>query len=627
MPDQDVSAFEFGDFRLDVAERHLYRDSEEIPLTAKAFDTLLLLVRSGGRTIPKDEFMREVWPGVVVEESNLSDNIYTLRQLLGDDAREPRFIRTVPKRGYRFVSDVRAVGTVPSAEKTRARKRSTAVMVAALLLVLTIVAAAIAVTRSRKDPPVPDSGDSVRTLAVLPFRSLHGQPTDEQLGLGLTDALITRLGNIERVIVRPTAAIVKYRDAPNAGDVGRELNVDAILNGALQRSGSRLRLSVQLVQTSDQRTLWAATFEESLSDLFALEDVISKKVAGALTIQLDALERKKLERRYTESAEAYMRYLEGRYLWSQHTRESLERSIDSFEQAIALDADFALAFAGLASSYNALGLWQYRSPAEAYTLAETAATRAIALDPSLAAAHAALGHIRLRHHWNAVAAEQDLLRAVAVSPRDFSGRLALGEALVVAGRFKEGFAELDRAATLDPLSTQPKFWRAAGLYFGRNYDEAIRELQDIVRVEPDSSMAYGLLWASYRERGLHDASVEARLTDLRLNGQDERSLNELRDTYLKAGLEAYRRAEIRLLESADNLSYDTTIFIAMNHAVLLERDAAFAALERAFRQRSAWLIELEVDPVWDSLRSDPRFSTLVARVKTESSREGNRAPA
>jgi DNA-binding winged helix-turn-helix (wHTH) protein/TolB-like protein len=612
----------FGPFELNRTQKLLFRDGELVALTPKAFDMLDLFVRNAGSMMEKDALMRGVWPDTFVDEANLSHHVFMLRRALGDDREGNRFIETIPRRGYRFVAplleepetvvvidDTIRQQIVVQKDEPRRPRRALLIAMAAAAAVAIAVALLWLNGRSEKASPV-------RSLAILPFKALRTGTADDQLGLGLADALITRLSNLDDVVIRPTGAIARYRGADSdLPAIGKQLGVDAILDGSVQRSGDRLRLTVQLVRVRDHRSLWAETFDEPFTDIFAMEDAVSHKVADALSPRLSPAHRQQMEKRYTSNSRAYERYLEGRYLWSQATPASLDASISRFSEAIATDPKFALADAGLAEAHNSLATWSFRPSRLSYAEAEAAASKALALDPNLGAAHVAMGRVAYRHRWDMPAAERHFRRALALNPNNFEARLALGEYLVVSGRFAEARNELELAAQLDPASLQVRMQRAIGKYFSRDYADAVRESEDILKFDPQFVVAYGILWASARELGLHDKAVNARLTDLRLNGYPDPALATLRRAFTTGGVDAYRRAEIAMLQSQPNPNYDVIIFLAMNYALVGDREAAFRWLDRACEERSGWLPEMAVDPVWDGLRTDGRFAALQARVR------------
>ncbi|PYQ05375.1 MAG: hypothetical protein DMF82_08645, partial [Acidobacteria bacterium] len=368
--------YDFGPFRLDPPKRLLLREGRPLALTPRAFDILVVLIENRGRVVDKDELMRLVWADVVVEEANLTQSVFTLRKLLGDGPHEHRYIATVPRRGYQFVADV--------CETHPAWPPST-----------------------RPDSPA-------RSLAVLPFAAL-GREVDEYMGLGLADALITRMGNIRQIVVRPTSAVRPYVGrATDPVSAGRRLGVDMVLEGSIQRAAGRIRVTVQLVSVDAGASVWGQCFDESLTDIFSIEDSISTRLATALVSSLTAEEKQRLHQRYTQDHEAYDAYLRGRHQWNTRTENGLRKALQQFERAVERDPAYALAHAGLADCYTLLGSAGYAMlpPREALARARAAAVRALEIDPDLAEAHTSLALVKFRLDWDWRDAESEFRRAI-----------------------------------------------------------------------------------------------------------------------------------------------------------------------------------------------------------------------
>lgn len=361
-----VYVYEFGDFRLDVGKHLLLRKGEPVPLPPKVFDLLLILVESQGQELKKDELIHRLWPDSFVEESNLTQSVFLLRKALGQSRGENRLVVTIPGRGYRFVEVVKPVGAEGFATSFG---------------------------QARELMPAADSV-AVRAIAVLPFKPLGAEAGDQYLGLGMADALINRLSHIQQIAVRPTDAVLKYTDpAQDPLAAGRELGVDALLNGRFQRAGEIIRVTVQLVRVGDGSLLWAEKFEEHVGNIFAVQDSISEQVGRALALKLSSEERKRLTRRETDSAEAYQAYLKGRYYSTKWTYSGWTKEIEYFSHAIEADPNYALAYTGLADAYYIVSNL-YLPPHEAMPKVKAAAMKALALDDALAEAHSSLALVR-----------------------------------------------------------------------------------------------------------------------------------------------------------------------------------------------------------------------------------------
>lgn len=473
--------YEFGPFRLEAARRRLTRDGEVLPINSKAFETLLALIRKHERIMAKDELMQAVWPDSFVEEVNLAQNVSALRKVFGETPGENRYIATIPGRGYRFVSDVSVVQDGDS-EILVQRQTTTTVVVeeqaddefastnagtmpalpaspvglfhsGKAIWISLALATAVAVagwyvwrrsTAAKETPPL--------SIAVLPFQALTS-PGDQYLGLGMTDAIITRLSNIQRLNVRPTSSVLRYAGTKTDPlQAGRELGVDSVLDGKVQKSDDVIRVTVQMLDVKDGRPLWAETFDQNFTNVFSFEDSISQKVVAALPVRLAGPEKRQLARNYTDNAEAYQNYIKGRYEEFRFTPEGLNAAIGYFDRAIALDPAYALAYAGLADAYTTASE-DSLSPREALPKAEAAARKAVALDDDLAEAHAALGH-SLLHQWKLAEAGKEFQRALALNPNNTAFYFTYGEYLTALGQFDAAIAEVNKALRLDPLSAE-----------------------------------------------------------------------------------------------------------------------------------------------------------------------------
>src|SRR2546423_1220369 len=445
MGERQAQIYKFGDFRLDAAKRLLLkRGGEAVPLTPKVFDTLLYLIENRGSVLTKDELMKALWPDTLVEENNLGQNISKLRGVLGESRGEHRYILTVPGRGYRFVADVKTSATRADAS----------------------------------------SGAAVNTLAVLPFRPLVAEPRDASLEMGMADTLIARLSNIREVVVRPISSVRKYVELeqdPLAA--GRELGAESVLDGSIQRWGDHIRVTVRLMRVADGASLWAAVFDEKFTDIFAVQDVISEKVAGALASHLSSEEKKRLTKRHTENAEAYRLYLKGRYYWWKNAPATFRKSRDFFQRAVDADPSFALGYCGLNSFYGFGSAWGVLPPDEGWPKAERAITKALELDDQLAEAHTGLAALKLVYYRDWAGAEREAERAIELNPKFDEVHYFYSFYLAATGRFDEALAECRRALELDPLSFRINQHMGNCFYYARRYDEAIRQYAEALELD------------------------------------------------------------------------------------------------------------------------------------------------
>ncbi|MEK6321711.1 MAG: winged helix-turn-helix domain-containing protein [Acidobacteriota bacterium] len=588
----DVS-YEFGPFRLNASERRLVRNGKPVSLAPKVFDTLLALVENSRRLIGKDELISRLWPDTFVEEATLARNISDLRKALGESSGEAKYIETVPKSGYRFVAEVRQVDPKDSVMIVERHTRSHLVVQEEL-------------------------ETEVRSIAVLPFKRLGANDADEHLGLGLADALITRLTNIRQITVRPTSAVMKYDGAQDPAAAGRELRVEAVLEGAIQRSGERVRVTVQLVSASDETPLWAGKFDEMFTDIFAVEDSISEQVANALTLKLTGEQRKMLGKRYTENSDAYELYLKGRYYWNKRTTDGLERSLHCFHQAIGIDPSYALAYAGLADSYTLLGDVGFTTiqPKEAFSKGKEAATRALEIDDTLAEARASLAHIHM-HRYEWIEARDEFERTIELNPNYAYARQLRAFYFAFQGRMQEARVEIRRALKLEPLSLPINTDLGVIPYFAREYDQAIEQYRQTLDLDWKFERTHFWLAAAYEQKRMYEEAISEYTIAIDLSGGNSEVRASLGHAYAQAGRKSDALRMLAEVTEESSRGYVSPYDMAIINLGLGETETAIKWLVRACDEHAGWMIYLTVDPRLDSVRSEPRFKELLRRVGFE----------
>jgi len=605
--------YEFGDFALDVGEQCLLRrdTGQTIVLTTKVFETLLYFVEHAGETLDKDVLLRSIWPGVVVEENSLTQNVSTLRQALGEARGENRYIATVARRGYRFVAKVtRRDGAMePSvAAPPAAARRPRLLLVAAAAVSIVVIAAIIffaSATRPRETAPL-----AARTLAILPFKPLLPAERNESLELGMAESLISHLSQPGRQAISPLSSVRRYGaldQDPIAA--GRELGVDTVLDGSLQRSGNRLRVAARLLRVADGQQLWAQSFDQDFTTIFDVQDTIAARVAQAISVGQGVGSTRGTP--YTQDSEAYALYASGQFAWARQTEPSLLQAIGFFEQAIARDPNYALAYASLADTYALLGVFGMRAPREVFPKARSAVEKALSIDPDLAAAHSALGHIKMmyEHDWDGAAREY--ARALQIDPSLAVAYHRRGLLYAIQGDIEHALQANARAQQLEPLWLAPKGAAGNFLYLAGRYDESIQLCEKILALDEGADNARSFLirnllvkgdyeraLAEYDRRPLQMPGSNAhRAQALALSGQRAAALAEL-DRVLKFSKERYVPA------------YD----IALIYAALADTENTFLWLDRAVEDRSTLMVFLARDPMFDAFHSDPRWNALVQRV-------------
>ena len=605
--------YEFGDFALDVGEQCLLRrdTGQTIVLTTKVFETLLYFVEHAGETLDKDVLLRSIWPGVVVEENSLTQNVSTLRQALGEARGENRYIATVARRGYRFVAKVtRRDGAMePSvAASPAAARRPRLLLVAAAAVSIVVIAAIIffaSATRPRETAPL-----AAHTLAILPFKPLLPAERNESLELGMAESLISHLSQPGRQAISPLSSVRRYGaldQDPIAA--GRELGVDTVLDGSLQRSGNRLRVAARLLRVADGQQLWAQSFDQDFTTIFDVQDTIAARVAQAISVGQGVGSTRGTP--YTQDSEAYALYASGQFAWARQTEPSLLQAIGFFEQAIARDPNYALAYASLADTYALLGVFGMRAPREVFPKARSAVEKALSIDPDLAAAHSALGHIKMmyEHDWDGAAREY--ARALQIDPSLAVAYHRRGLLYAIQGDIEHALQANARAQQLEPLWLAPKGAAGNFLYLAGRYDESIQLCEKILALDEGADNARSFLirnllvkgdyeraLAEYDRRPLQMPGSNAhRAQALALSGQRAAALAEL-DRVLKFSKERYVPA------------YD----IALIYAALADTENTFLWLDRAVEDRSTLMVFLARDPMFDAFHSDPRWNALVQRV-------------
>jgi DNA-binding winged helix-turn-helix (wHTH) protein/TolB-like protein/Flp pilus assembly protein TadD len=641
--------YNFGSFHIDTQERQLLRNGEPVPLPPKVYDTLLALVESSGHIIEKEKLMKIVWPDTFVEDANLTVNISALRKALGEGVSEHQYIETVPRRGYRFVSPVTGLnkesadllaedlgnppaiieekGKVEAEEKksedgespfsppvvsvTLLRNRRFSSVVAGLSLLLVGLTVLVYYTSTKQATPEL----KVRSIAVLPFKPLVVDSRDEPLEMGMCDALITRLSGLNQLVVRPTSSVVMYnRPGQDPLAVGRELGVDALLDGYVQRSGDKIRVTVQLLNIKNGKHLWSGQFSENFTDIFAVEDSISRQMVDALLLKLTGEEQQQVTKHHTENVEAYEFYLKGRYFLDKRTSEGVKKSIQHFQQAVEKDSEYALAFAGLAEAYVIFAVRADMLPQDSYQKAKTAALRALEIDDMNAEAHMALAHVKCWYEWDWSGAESEFKRATQLSLNNPIETQYYASYLMTMGRQQEAVSEIKQAQRLAPLSLNINVQVARILYFAREYDEAIEQCRKTLELEPDYGGARFFLGRAYKQKGMYREALTEfeKARDLLRDNAEVISL--IGYTYAVSGRHAEAQKVLQDLQARSNQSYVSPYHVAMVYAGLGERDKAFSWLGKAYADREGRLTILKVVPEFDSLHSDPRFADLIRRI-------------
>jgi TolB-like protein len=563
----------FADFELDSAAGELRKQGAKLRLQEQPFQVLHILLECPGRTVTREELQQKIWPSdtFVDFDHGLYNAIKRLREALGDDAEKPRYIETVPRRGYRFI------GKIETAKQA---------------------------TRS-----------PLQSLAVLPLENLSGDPEQEYFADGLTEALITSLAKISalRVISRTTSMHYKKTRRPMS-EVAHELAVDKIVEGTVLRSGNRVRISAQLIDASNDTHLWAESYERNLRDVLVLQADVARAVANEIQIKLTPQEQVQLAPTRQVDPDAYEAYLKGRYHWNKRSLEGLNKGMDYFQQAIEKDPLYAAAHAGLADSSSRLGWWGFVPPDQGFRAAKAAALRALEIDNSSADAHAALGFSLLHHDCAFSAAEGECRRAVSLDPSSPLAAQALACCLVTTTRFDEGLAEVARLVHLDPLSL-PILWTASGLlYHSRQYDRAIAQAHKCLEMDPLFCPPKWTIAVSLAAKQASQTGIQELEEAVRATGENQFFLGSLGYCYAKAGREADAVKVLERMRDLSNQRYVSGYWQAVICGALGRNDEAFDLFGAAYREHAAWMAYAKVAPFFDDLRSNPTFDDLLRRM-------------
>jgi DNA-binding winged helix-turn-helix (wHTH) protein/TolB-like protein/Tfp pilus assembly protein PilF len=647
MERQPKRIYEFGPFHLDKSERLLLCNGENLQLTPKAFETLLVLVENSGHVLEKDELMKRIWPDTFVEEATLAQNIFKLRRILGESTDGQQYIETIPRRGYRFIAPVREVEKEdveavtpravyqPPAQVAEVAPQpienpdSRAGLIQSLNLksfVRIIAVTAIlfglsyqAYNMLRDNRPFP-TNSTVRTMAVLPFVTLNQNDEDEFLGLGMADALITKLSNVRLIVVRPTSAVLKYR-AVNLQPVaaGKELMVNLVLEGRIQRFGDRVRVTVQLVSVEDGAPLWAEKFDKQFDDIFTVQDSISEQVVSALTLRLSSHERELLTKRYTNNTDAYNDYIKGRFYWNKWTEEGFNKGLEFFQKAVEKDPRYALAYVGMADAYSALAFYNYIAAQEAMPLAKRAAQSALEIDNSLPEGRASLAVVLFFYDWDWGGAEKEFKLALEGNPSGYETYQSYGVYLLAMGRFDESVEMLKRAQELNPVSLITNTTVGFPYYFAGQNDKALEQYNRVLDMDKNFGLAYSAIGDVYIQMGMYKEAISEFEKCLALLGRKSGPLSSLGQAYALAGDKARALKVVDELKAMSQRQYISPFTIALVYTGLAEKypefkDEAFKWIESSVEERSNRVIFLKFQPSFKSLRSDPRFASILNRV-------------
>jgi TolB-like protein/DNA-binding winged helix-turn-helix (wHTH) protein len=644
VPDQET--IRFGLFVADLRAADLKKGQDRIPLQNLPFRILALLVREPGRVVTREELRQQLWPEntFVDFERGISTAVSKLREALGDSATNPRFVETVGRRGYRFIAPVSVVGRAEEEEQhigaspaegtsqTAARLRPTDVLREPALsadlpapshrrrwwLIYGLagaicVGSAVAIFKFR--PRQPSSGQlEIKSIAVLPLRNLSGDPQQEYLSDGLTEAVTTLLAQIGDLRVISGTTVTHYKHAEKTTpEIAKELGVDALVEGSVVRSGNRLLLTVQLIQTSNDRHIWANSYDRELKDVISLEGELSHEIAGQIRIRLTPEEMARFAQKRAVDLEAYALYLQGRYYWNQRKEEFLSKAIGYFEQSIARDPNFAPAYVGLADAYVVMPFFQtFRNERESYERAGIAAEKALALDPRSADALKADACVKMYRDWDFKGAEREFQQALALNPNHVTAHQWYAELLTAEGRHQEAIVEVHRALALDSQSPVVHHQVGQVLNAARQYREALTEYRRSLELDPEFFPNYISMYFAYRRMGDYEHALAMGTAYASFLGKRyQKAFAEAARVYATRGKDAFLRKSLGLW--AQSGTFGAMMGQAYDYCELREYDRCLEVLEREYQHHNS-LVTGIFDPEFDGLRSDPRYPEFLRKI-------------
>jgi len=578
--------YQFGAFCLNAEERVLLREGRVVPLPGKAVSTLLVLVRNKGHVVEKDVLMEEVWPNEFVEEGNLAQNIFMLRKALGESADGPKYIETVPRRGYRFLQEVTQSDeeTAPATTAIPSKKLKGSL---------------------RSD---------FHLIAVLPFENASGNPDLEHLSDGITESIINTLSQRRelRVIARNSVFHYKGKEL-DARQIGSELQVDSVLLGSLRLESEELTISTELIDVANGWQLFGRTYRRKFREMLETQYEIVSEISTAIQTDFKGVEERRRFRRYTDNPEAFRNYLRGRYYWNKYTKEGLEKANEYFREAIDIDPTYALAYAGMADSYFRLSS-KHLPPRLTLPKAKAAAIRALEIDPTLPEAHASLGILKVRYDWDWQGAECEFEKAISLNPSYATAHLYYSSCLESQRRFEESLHHIKLAQELDPLSLQIMVGWGTLLWAMRRYNQALEKLQEAMEMDRYYYPTHFALAVVHGQLGNFSKAFEEFEKASQLDDSPQ-MIGFLGHVYAVSHNPDKAQRVLEEMQRQRTERYVSAYAVALVYAGLAEYDLAFEWLEMACEDRDEFLTwGLGIDPRLDGLRSDQRYVQLMNRI-------------
>jgi adenylate cyclase len=562
-------AIKFGVFEADLAGRELRKDGLKIRLQDQPFQVLALLLENPGQVVTREDLRQKLWPAdtFVDFDNGLNTAINKIREALGDYAESPRFVETLPRRGYRFMG-------------------------------------AIEIKAPR-----------IESLAVLPLENLSRDPEQEYFAEGMTEALINTLAKIGALRVISRTSAIRYKKTDKTlPQIARELNVDAVVEGTVLRSDDRVRISAQLIDARTDTHLWAESYDRHIRDVLALQAEVAQAIAREIQAKLTPLEKAQFALVHRVDPQAYEAYLKGRYYWNRRSQEGFPKGVQYFQEAISKDPDFAAAHAGLSDCLSALSVFGFVAPEAESGEAKKLALRALELDPGLAEAHASVGWVKMWHDYDFSGAERAFERAIELNPRNATAHSWFGYFLGMMGRYEEAYTECQRALRLEPLSIPIQCVLGSIYWMARRFDQAIEQFQKALELDANFAWGHALIGVAYLSNGMHLPAIEAARRAVQLSPGSTLYLGLLGEVHAATGCREEAEKILDRLQAFAKEQYVTPYFLARVFTALGKKEKALTFLEMGYREKAPLMVWLKVDPLLDTLRPDPRFQDLLRRM-------------
>jgi TolB-like protein/DNA-binding winged helix-turn-helix (wHTH) protein/Tfp pilus assembly protein PilF len=643
----------FGTYAVDLRTSELWKQGRKIKLQEQPCRILAILLEQRGEVVTREELRKRLWSDdtFVDFDHSLNTAIMRLREALNDSSDNPRFIETLPRHGYRFVAPVEEIaasehekkedagsgstpelsvavpqsgptnifiaGNLESESKPKRIRSRRALVLGSLFGLLAIVILGMGLRFFRTASEANLSRNQIKSMVVLPFENLSGDKDQQYFTDGMTDELIAHLAKIRSLRVISRTSSMEYKGTHKTlSEIARDLNVDAVVEGTILRSGDRVRITAELVQVATDRHLWAETYESQLGDVLALQSQVASAIVNEIRVNLTPEEQQRLATTRSVSAESYEAYLKGRYYWNKRSQEGLTKAIEYFQLATEKDPHYALAFAGLADCYSIIGsaIVGTVPSQDVAPKAKAAALKALELDDTLAEAYTSLATVRFNYDWDWPGASQGFQRSIELNPSYATAYQRYSLYLMAMGKTKESLAQMTRARELDPLSISMNFSLGWRLYMARKYDQAIEQLQNTLEMDPNFALPRMVLGQAYEQKNAYPRALAELQKAVSISHDSPQMLGALGHAYGTSGNRSEAEKVLAQLMEQSKKQYVSPFYVAIVYAGLPENDKAVDWLEKAYKDRSNAIVFSKVDPQLDTLRSTPRFQSLLHRL-------------